>query len=309
MKLSLGTGLTGLPAGWKWGNGGGGGGGVAVAFGSEWRNSIGITDAAFRDGTIWPNRSGDLGNGAAAIIAADAALTGRGNIFRCYNAGANNQTVYHDAPVAEGVSHWGRCYFRDARTAGTHNHIIAIGGIGGEAIHTVPLGLTASAGGIYTFNKTLYDTAGGATGYPNQQWTTGTQGNGNFGSGELVTVTANVWRLVEWYVEWLSGTRYHLHWWMHGVDSAGLITVEDLFTGSTMFFQDYVGQLVGDLESIQVATGTYFGLGPTVGVSSRYVFGNEGPGGGSSNGEHFDLSSFGLSTEGRLRDQSLGLAA
>lgn len=282
--------------------------GVDVLAGFEWRTATGTTEAAFRDTSNaiapWDAYNGVLGNGAAEIVAPDAGLTGRGNYFRVFNDGEDNLTVTTEDLVPAVTTHWGRVYFRNNKTVGSHNHPIAIGGLSDPPsnIITVPLVVTGTGSGTTYQAQTLMDVGGAGSGYRRVRWTPGQQGVAGYDY-----LTDDQWYLLEWGVTWLTSTRYNLSVWIHEVDAAGDIVTEDLYTSATLFWEDYFGGADSNLASTQAAESDLYGF-TTGDLTGQYVFGNEGPAGGSTNGEYFDMASFGISTEGRLRDQSLGLA-
>lgn len=278
--------------------------GVVILFGCEWTAALGQTEQAFRNGLVagaatWEAYNGVLGNDAAEIIA-PTGLTTRGNAFRVYNRGENNLTVRTDLMVPALTTHWGRLYVRNDKTVGAHNHPIAIGGLQDPpaSIENVPLVVTGTATGTQVQVQCGFDTNGVAVGYPHVRWTPGAEGV----AGQLELVSGQ-WYLWEWALEY-TGARYQMRVWVSEVDGTGAVTNADIFTAATFFREDYFGAADGSLEAIQSATATYFGLTDSTNAR-QYVLGNEGPGSGSANGEHFSMCSFALSTEGRIRDQAL----
>ncbi len=287
--------------------GGGGGGGVSIAFQTEWRDSTGTTDAAYRDGTRFDERNGTLGNGAAEILAPTGlGLATRGNIWRNITNGPHNMTVRKSGVVAESTTFWGRIYLRNRLTATNGyalNHMVAFGGIGLD--YPIQFAIGASMTEIFgqwirtLFFRTLYDSTGAALSYPYTAWTPQTPLDlrpNNF---------SDAWYLFEWQIEYLTATTYWLRLYISDVDGDGNITNEDVWTNETFFQQDggAAGTSLDELQGPTVDFGlSTAGLGTESAV--RLIVGNESTPATPTN-EFIDMASLAISTEGRIRDQVL----
>ncbi len=289
-------------------------------FGAEWRTATGKTSAAFRDSG---NRFGGFPsyNGppdpttttAAEIMAGGAWLSQalRGNPFRMNNAGTNNLTVNHNTVLAAAQSHWGRVYFRDTRTTGTHNHWIAQGGLGGPGSGYGPIQWAIGNITVLGVRRVQLFTACLADGT-----TTTTNGDVRWAPGLVSNPTGYDQLgtgpyLLEWQIEFTTYPAYYVRVWISEVDANGFITAPDVYTNATLLCRDYnAGGGTATLATRQNGAPAFgFNTADSALSSRQYVFGNEGAGGNVTDSGFFEAASFGLSTTGRLRDSLLGLAA
>lgn len=294
--------------------GAGGGGGVSLIFGSEWRTATGTSNDAFLDTSNplipWNDFTG--GNGgtpsAAEIIATDGSLDDYGNMFRVRNAGTNSRVVRRDDMYPESTDHWGRVYIRNVRTTGNNRHYISIGGgsdASGSLAIQFALGTPVTSGNIQPTFAGAYDDAGTLLTSPYARFFAGGVDNPT----GFDYYTNDTWYLAEWAIRFVTATKFYIQGWISEVDqTTGRITNADKWVTADFKNANWDSDTT-NLETFAASrpAWTFGGNVPTAARMRRYLLGNEGPASGPTDSGYMDLKSFALSTEGRLRDQTLGL--
>lgn len=287
-----------------------------MLFGSEWRTATGVSDAAFLDTSNpllpWNDYTG--GNGgtptAAEIITVDSTLVDLGNMYRVRNAGTNSRVVRRDDMYPASTDHFGRVYLRNNCTTGNNRHYISIGG-GSDGSGSLAIQFALGAPVIST---NIQPTFAGAY---NDAGTLLTSPYARFFAGGVDNptgfdyLTNNVWYLIEWAIRFQAASKFYVEGYISEVDqTTGAITNLDKWTTTSFKNANWSGN-AEDLYTYPRANAawSFGGNVPTPARMRRYLLGNEGPASGPTDAGYRDLKSFGLSLEGRLYDQSLGLAA